>query len=182
MAEATRKFAALRTDLKTALDATQKARSKSQIKRTGLTHRKVQELKLGFSEFYLSLILLQNYQNLNHTGFRKILKKHDKLLKVENGVKWRQERVETSHFFTNKHIDKIINDTEALVTQELEGGDRQRAMKRLRVPPLGEQQSPWTTFKVGLFSGSFIILFIAVVLSGERESKFFSNDEPKIIL
>lgn len=38
-------------------------------------------------------------------------------------------------------------------------------MKRLRVPPLGEQQSPWTTFKVGLFSGSFIVLFIAVVLS-----------------
>jgi hypothetical protein len=39
-------------------------------------------------------------------------------------------------------------------------------MKRLRGPPLGEQQSPWTTFKVGLFSGSFIVLLIAVVLSG----------------
>lgn len=39
-------------------------------------------------------------------------------------------------------------------------------MKRLRVPPLGEQQSPWTTFKVGLFSGSFIVLLVAVVLSG----------------
>lgn len=41
--------------------------------------RKVRELKLAFSEFYLSLILLQNYQNLNFTGFRKILKKHDKV-------------------------------------------------------------------------------------------------------
>jgi xenotropic and polytropic retrovirus receptor 1 len=29
----------------------------------------------------------------------------------------------------------------------------------------GEQQSPWTTFKVGLFSGSFIVLLIAVILS-----------------
>jgi xenotropic and polytropic retrovirus receptor 1 len=38
-------------------------------------------------------------------------------------------------------------------------------MKRLRVPPLGEQQSPWTTFKVGLFSGSFVVLLITVVLS-----------------
>lgn len=37
------------------------------------------ELRLAFSEFYLSLILLQNYQNLNFTGFRKILKKHDKV-------------------------------------------------------------------------------------------------------
>lgn len=41
--------------------------------------RKIHDLKLAFSEFYLSLILLQNYQNLNFTGFRKILKKHDKV-------------------------------------------------------------------------------------------------------
>ena len=40
---------------------------------------KIADLKLAFSEFYLSLILLQNYQNLNFTGFRKILKKHDKV-------------------------------------------------------------------------------------------------------
>jgi hypothetical protein len=42
----------------------------------------------------------------------------------------------------------LIADTEATVTAELEGGDRQKAMKRLRVPPLGDKQSPWTTFKV----------------------------------
>lgn len=42
--------------------------------------RKTQDLKLAYSEFYLSLILLQNYQTLNFTGFRKILKKHDKVL------------------------------------------------------------------------------------------------------
>lgn len=41
--------------------------------------RKEHDLKLAFSEFYLSLILLQNYQTLNYTGFRKILKKHDKV-------------------------------------------------------------------------------------------------------
>lgn len=125
----------------------------------------LQELKLAFSEFYLSLILLQNYQNLNHTGFRKILKKHDKLLRVHDGAKWHKENVESSHFFTNKDIDRIIAECEACVTEQLESGDRQKAMKRLRVPPLGEQQSPWTTFKVGLFSGSFIVLFVAVILS-----------------
>lgn len=130
--------------------------------------------------------MLQNYQNLNHTGFRKILKKHDKLLKVDIGGKWQKEKVEASHFFVNRDIDKIINETETTVTSDLEAGDRQRAMKRLRVPPLGkkivilpkkrippkfssfttgEQQSPWTTFKVGLFSGSFVVLFVAVILS-----------------
>lgn len=168
MAEATRKYAALSTELKEAIEAAQKSTKKS-VQKAGIPTRKAQELKLAFSEFYLSLILLQNYQNLNHTGFRKILKKHDKLLRVEYGAKWRKEHVETSHFFTNKDIDRIINETETAVTTELEGGDRQRAMKRLRVPPLGEQQSPWTTFKVGLFSGSFIVLFIAVVLAGEYE-------------
>lgn len=172
MAEATRKYAALSIELKEALEAAQKAaNTKKNQQNTGIPHRKVQELKLAFSEFYLSLILLQNYQNLNHTGFRKILKKHDKLLRVEHGARWRKEHVETSHFFVNKDIDRIINETETAVTTELEGGDRQRAMKRLRVPPLGEQQSPWTTFKVGLFSGSFIVLFVTVVLSGKRISK-----------
>lgn len=79
------------------------------------------------------------------------------------------ECVETAHFYTSKDIDNLIQDTETTVTNDLEGGDRQRAMKRLRVPPLGEHQSPWTTFKVGLFSGSFIVLFVAVVLSGNNK-------------
>ncbi|XP_065075374.1 solute carrier family 53 member 1 [Ochlerotatus camptorhynchus] len=166
LAEATRKYAGLSAQLKNMLESQHKTKSKGHtLKRMNLPYRKAQELKLAFSEFYLSLILLQNYQNLNHTGFRKILKKHDKLLRCDNGGRWQKEQVETSHFFTNKDIDKLINDTETTVTTQLESGDRQKAMKRLRVPPLGEQQSPWTTFKVGLFSGSFVVLFIAVILS-----------------
>ncbi|CAG5861061.1 unnamed protein product [Menidia menidia] len=41
-------------------------------------------------------------------------------------------------------------------------------MKRLRVPPLGAAQPAlaWTTFRVGLFCGFFIILAIAFVLTG----------------
>lgn len=99
------------------------------------------------------------------------------MLNVSNGALWRAEHVESSHFYTNKDIDRLISDTEATVTNELEGGDRQKAMKKLRVPPLGEQQSPWTTFKVGLFSGSFIVLAITVVLSGK-----FSIQNVKIML
>ncbi|KAJ8916912.1 hypothetical protein NQ315_013382 [Exocentrus adspersus] len=163
LAEATRKFANLNSELKDSLIQIKLGKRKDGKRQ--VPTRKLQDLKLAFSEFYLSLILLQNYQTLNHTGFRKILKKHDKLLNTDLGGKWREEHVETSHFFTNKDIDKLINDTENMVTNELEGGDRQKAMKRLRVPPLGEQQSPWTTFKVGLFSGSFIVLLITVVLS-----------------
>jgi len=94
-------------------------------------------------------------------------------LNVDFGSKWRAEHVDTAIFHTRKDIDRLIAETEAVVTRDLEHGDRQRAMKRLRVPPLGEQLSPWITFKVGLFSGAFVILFIAVILSGKQNENFF---------
>ncbi|KAK9880900.1 hypothetical protein WA026_013231 [Henosepilachna vigintioctopunctata] len=171
LAEATRKFAGLQSELSEAQGVGNYKHGKTFIRnnllrKTNVPARKIQELKLAFSEFYLSLILLQNYQNLNFTGFRKILKKHDKLFNVDVGAKWRTKNVESSHFHISKDIDRLIRETESTVTQDLESGDRQKAMKRLRVPPLGEQQSPWVTFKVGLFSGSFMILVVAVVLSG----------------
>ena len=59
-------------------------------KQSQRTHyRKCNDLKLAFSEFYLMLVLLQNYQTLNFTGFRKILKKHDKLFQTIRGEEWR---------------------------------------------------------------------------------------------
>lgn len=151
------------------MDSVQKAKAKphQSLKKRTLPNRKIQvrtfvaivtvlevsffsqEFKLAFSEFYLSLILLQNYQNLNHTGFRKILKKHDKLLRVDIGGKWQKDKVETSYFFLNRDIDKIIHETEATVTAELESGDRQRAMKRLRVPPLGKLT--WLSIYLSIF-------------------------------
>lgn len=165
LAEANRKYANLKAELSEILDDTKAERKKKILGARSAPLKKLQDLKLAFSEFYLSLILLQNYQNLNFTGFRKILKKHDKLLNVENGTQYRIENVEMSPFYTNKDIDKLIREVESTFTNELEKGDRQKAMKRLRVPPLGEKQSPWVTFKVGLFSGSFIVLLIAVIIS-----------------
>jgi len=92
LAEATRKFANLQSDLREAQDDKIKPKDasgnlkpvKRKILRKNTTTRKTQELKLAFSEFYLSLILLQNYQNLNYTGFRKIMKKHDKVYLQSN--------------------------------------------------------------------------------------------------
>jgi hypothetical protein len=52
-------------------------------------YRKINDLKLAFSELYLMLVLLKNYQVLNFTGFRKILKKHDKLFQTSRGDDWR---------------------------------------------------------------------------------------------
>ncbi|XP_071096597.1 solute carrier family 53 member 1-like isoform X1 [Haliotis cracherodii] len=180
LSEANRKYANLKSELQAYIEHELKTSGSSNLRRRrpsiyarfkdkespGMTHmRKLHDLKLAFSEFYLSLILLQNYQTLNFTGFRKILKKHDKLMQTSRGVEWRQTHVESAPFYTNKEVDHLIKDTEQSVTSELEGGNRQKAMKRLRVPPLGDQQNPWTNFKVGLFLGMFSILIIVVILA-----------------
>ncbi|CAH8831685.1 unnamed protein product [Trichobilharzia szidati] len=130
------------------------------------TFRKLHDLKLAFSEFYLSLVLLQNYQSLNFTGFRKILKKHDKLLRRNTGLIWRQQVVECAHFNTSREVDDLITEVENIFTEKLEQGDRQKAMKRLRVPPLTEKSNPHGLFLFGLYVGIFLAQFIVIVLTG----------------
>uniref|UniRef100_A0A8C8RD99 Xenotropic and polytropic retrovirus receptor 1 n=1 Tax=Pelusios castaneus TaxID=367368 RepID=A0A8C8RD99_9SAUR len=179
LAEAQRRSATLQNELQSSLDAQKETSGLTTLRQRRkavfhlsheerVQHRNIRDLKLAFSEFYLSLILLQNYQNLNFTGFRKILKKHDKILETPRGADWRVAHVEVAPFYTCKKINQLISETETVVTNELEDGDRQKAMKRLRVPPLGAAQPApaWTTFRVGLFCGIFIVLNIAVILSG----------------
>ncbi|UJR08698.1 hypothetical protein I4U23_012956 [Adineta vaga] len=129
-------------------------------------YRKRNDLKLAFSEFYLMLVLLQNYQTLNFTGFRKILKKHDKLFQTARGEEWRKLHIDSAPFHTSKRVEQLINDCETLYTDTLESGDRARAMKRLRVPPLEEKQSPAVTFRVGVFVGMICLLLPAVIALG----------------
>ncbi|XP_055007555.1 xenotropic and polytropic retrovirus receptor 1 homolog isoform X2 [Boleophthalmus pectinirostris] len=185
LAEAQRRFATLQNELQSSLDAQRESAAIGLRRRKTVfalsqkercKHRNIKDLQLAFSEFYLSLILLQNYQNLNFTGFRKILKKHDKILETSRGADWRVAHVEVAPFYTCKKITQLISETEALVTTELEGGDRQKAMKRLRVPPLGAAQPApaWTTFRVGLYCGVFLVLVVTVVIAGAVQSG--SND------
>ncbi|KAG7267795.1 hypothetical protein CRUP_003214 [Coryphaenoides rupestris] len=76
-------------------------------------------------------------------GLRKrktILKKHDKILDTPRGADWRVAHVEVAPFYTCKKITQLISETE---------------------PALA-----WTTFRVGLYCGIFIVLAIAFVLTG----------------
>ncbi len=50
-------------------------------------------------------------------------------------------------------MTELVRDVEVLYTDAFESGDRSRAMKRLRVPPLEQKQSPMVAFRVGLFVG-----------------------------
>ncbi|XP_066568552.1 xenotropic and polytropic retrovirus receptor 1 homolog [Amia ocellicauda] len=128
-------------------------------------HKTLQDLKLAFSELYLSLTLLQNYQELNYTGFCKIIKKHDKRFASVRGLAWRTDILDVSSFHTSKKIPQLVAEVESQMC-ELEGGDRERAMKRLRVPPLGaEQPAPaWTLFRVGVTCGLLLALLSLIGL------------------
>ena len=71
LAEAQRRFATLQNELQSSLDAQRESNNPGLRRRKVVfqlsheernQHRNLRDLKLAFSEFYLSLILLQNYQ------------------------------------------------------------------------------------------------------------------------
>ncbi len=78
LAEAQRRFATLQNELQSSLDAQRESWANGRGLRRMKTvfalsqqerckHRNIKDLQLAFSEFYLSLILLQNYQVHIHT-------------------------------------------------------------------------------------------------------------------
>ena len=70
-------------------------------------------------------------QTLNHTGFRKICKKHDKILVRSTGSDFMSDVIGQAAFWTDKNLKRIINGLEDIMAG-LEGGDMKKAMERLR--------------------------------------------------
>ena len=124
----------------------------------------INNFKLAFSEFYLSLILLQNYQSLNFIGFQKILKKYDELFKTTQGDEWRIENVIPATFNTNRRVDELLVMTENFVIEYLEGGNRGRALELLQVQPLESRSNPWVKFRFRLFTTISALLSFFIIL------------------
>ncbi|CAF1385997.1 unnamed protein product [Adineta steineri] len=127
-------------------------------------HIKLNDFKLGLSEFYLMLIILKNYQTLNFNGFCKILKKHDKLFETNRGYQWRMLYIANAPFYKSIRVDELINEVENFYTNKLANGNRSRAMERLRVPPLEEKHSSLVTFRLGISLGMILILIPLLIL------------------
>ncbi|XP_015748871.1 PREDICTED: xenotropic and polytropic retrovirus receptor 1-like [Acropora digitifera] len=194
IAEAKLKFKTLKSELYVAgslkvgpsLDALSTARkmtltgepkTKAHVKR----RKKVSQLKFAFGEFYLSLILLQNYQQLNFTGFRKILKKHDKVQyasvlhltmhKSVLAISFRSggNKLQKSHLQdTDELYGFAVSIVQELYIAELEDGNRSKAMNRLRVPPLQERSGGhWVSCRVGFLAGLFVMLLSIATVAGK---------------
>lgn len=139
------------------------------FKKKSLRDKTIKEIKSAFCEYYLGLILLQKYQELNFTGFRKILKKYDKITNTSDGKTFVEKRVEVSGFHVNKTVDQLILEVENTMT-ELEG-DRSIAMNRLRVPPLersnqSSDDSLSVIFRFGLNSGIALVCIVLTMYYG----------------
>lgn len=64
--------------------------------------------------------------------------------------------MENAPFRKSKEILKLIDQVETIFINELESGNRAKAMKRLRVPPLEQKQPRIVTFRLGIFIGTCI--------------------------
>ncbi|XP_039497421.1 xenotropic and polytropic retrovirus receptor 1 isoform X1 [Drosophila santomea] len=123
------------------------------------------QLRYAYAEFYLSLVLIQNYQSLNETGFRKICKKYDKNLRSEAAGKWFVENILDAPFTDGRLLQRMTIEVEDLYTAHLANGDRSLAMEKLRVPPLGQTTPPSMVFRAGIALGMLIMLLVATAIS-----------------
>ena len=92
-----------------------------------------------------------------------------KIFKTDRGSDWFKAYVETAIFNTTKKVDLLISEVENLFTNKLENGNRQRAMKRLRVPPFEEKVS---------FYGIFELLKLSFRKTIWSIAKFLDNISP----
>ncbi|XP_037932123.1 xenotropic and polytropic retrovirus receptor 1-like [Teleopsis dalmanni] len=160
LSEAHRKHVALETELYIYLD---EVKEKENSHHGILTKKKIKTFRENYSEYYLSLVLLQNYQSLNYTSFQKILQKHDKLVKMATGVDWLHDIVDCAYFHIDRELMNLLRDTEDKFTSYFENGDRTRALNRLRISSLNSDYKPGMLFSLGSFTGVLIILIIFAV-------------------
>lgn len=92
-------------------------------------------LKKRIINLYVSLCELKSYVQLNKTGFRKVLKKFDKILDRQLRPKYMSTVVEPAYPFrpeTMKELEANIAEMEKAYTQIVTDGDEEAARRDLR--------------------------------------------------
>eukprot|EP00741_Cyanophora_paradoxa_P022498 tig00021464_g21724.t1 len=87
-------------------------------------------LKDQISELYHDLNELQKYCELNHSGFEKILKKHDKVSGRQT-KNWFLPQVEDAYFHRSPAVREMSADLEDMYARLFEGNDREAARNAL---------------------------------------------------
>lgn len=110
------------------------------------------QLKRAVLEFYRGVEYLHNYRILNLTGFRKALKKFEKVTQIKVTQLYHNEKIEPSILSNSKAIDDVFDKVETLYAARFEGGDHKKAKSRLRASFKPSSHHP-STFRTGIFIG-----------------------------
>ncbi|KAK7463123.1 Xenotropic and polytropic retrovirus receptor 1 [Stygiomarasmius scandens] len=122
-------------------------------------------LKKAVLEHYRGLEMLHNYRVLNITGFRKALKKFEKVTRIPALDAYMTEKVETSAFSSDKSLRTMMSDMVALYAAHFVHGDEKRARKRLRAGTFYKTHH-FSTFRSGLLLG----IALPALISGIYQS------------
>ncbi|KAL1730576.1 EXS family-domain-containing protein, partial [Schizophyllum commune] len=124
-------------------------------------------LKKAVLEHYRALQMLHNYRILNVTGFRKALKKFEKVTRIPCIDLYMREKVETSAFASDVRVRQMMTEMEDLYATRFVHGDKKRAMARLRVGT-SQNSHHFSTFRSGMAIG----LALPALVAGIYDSAF----------
>eukprot|EP01113_Clastostelium_recurvatum_P036050 TRINITY_DN5091_c0_g1_i2.p1 TRINITY_DN5091_c0_g1~~TRINITY_DN5091_c0_g1_i2.p1 ORF type:complete len:778 (+),score=160.04 TRINITY_DN5091_c0_g1_i2:66-2399(+) len=116
-------------------------------------------LRKAFREYYSGLFMLQNFVDLNHEGFRKILKKHDKVTGKTTKDAYMANKVETSAFFTTD-LKGMKEDAEGYFTDIFQ--IEKKSAARAELHPTSSSKPHYHLFKLGMALGFAFAMFIMI--------------------
>lgn len=130
-------------------------------------------IRRAFVELYRGMGLLKTYCSLNMTAFKKILKKFNKVSHQQEVSERFLNKVKRSHFASSDKVVKLADEVESIFIKHFASNDRKKAMKFLK--PQQPKDSHMITFFVGLFTGSFVTLFIVYAILAHLCGMFSST-------
>lgn len=95
------------------------------------------QLKLAVVELYRGLEMLKSYRSLNQTGFRKMMKKFDKVT-GHRSLAGFMSKVNKCYFSQSEILDDLIEKTETMFAYYFEHGNHKHAVEKLRANAVHE--------------------------------------------
>ncbi|CAN6245675.1 unnamed protein product [Urochloa humidicola] len=130
----------------------------------------------AFLALYKGLELLKKFSSLNVKAFTKILKKFVKVSEQQRATDMFSEKVKRSPFSSSDKVLQLADEVECIFLRHFAGNDRKVAMKYLK--PQQPRNTHMITFLVGLFTGTFLSLFIIYSVLAHVAGIFSSTGSP----
>ncbi|PAN08851.1 hypothetical protein PAHAL_1G440700 [Panicum hallii] len=130
----------------------------------------------AFLALYRGLELLKKFSSLNVKAFTKILKKFVKVSEQQQATDKFSEKVKRSQFSSSDKVLQLADEVECIFLRHFAGNDRKVAMKYLK--PQQPRNTHMITFLVGLFTGTFVSLFIIYSVLAHVAGIFSSTGSP----